>query len=99
TEHERLLRKLVEPSLLGKTGVPQPQRFVAPRGTIDERIDPIALHESTKLLRRCRAFSEIHEMRLDTSLGEETQRLPSFRAFLYSKDLNFHRLACLRIAA
>ena len=62
---------------------------------IDNGIEAEALDEAPELTQRRASFGEIHKVRPNPSLGEKTKRLSGFRAFLYSEDLNFHRLGCV----
>jgi predicted alpha/beta-fold hydrolase len=50
------------------------------------------LDESLELALGELALGQVYEVRPNASLGEESQRFPGFRAFLYTKDLNFHSL-------
>ena len=74
----------------------QPQ-FVIPFGLpIHQRLDPESLDEALKLALGQRPLVEIHEVRLYAAFGEEPKGLSRLRAFLHTKDLNFHSLSACR---
>ena len=70
--------------------MPQTQFVVALGGRIDQLLQSEALHEPLQLAFRHRALGQIHEVRLDPALGEESLRLSRIRAFLDAEDLHFH---------
>src|SRR5690242_7530086 len=89
-QEQRLLRQLLQPSLVRVAGMLQAERLVACGRDVDERAHAELLREPLELAERCGALGEIHEVRLDAALGEETERLAGVGTLSRAEDLNVH---------
>src|SRR6476661_1007841 len=79
-----------QPPLVAIPRRSQPQVAEPLRALIDKRRGAELLREAHQLAARCCPFSQVHEVRTHSTLGEEAQRLARFRALLRAEDLNVH---------
>jgi predicted alpha/beta-fold hydrolase len=91
-EEQWLVSEHFEPAVVRQSRVSEPKFVITTRLAVDERIEAELLDESLELAQRSRALVEIHEMCLDSTLGEESQRLAGLGALFHPEDLNFHRM-------
>ena len=68
----------------------QPELVVPFGFAVDEGLEPEALNEALQLTGGDWALLEVDEVRANAAFREEPNRLSRVRAFLHTKDLNFH---------
>src|SRR5690349_20759731 len=69
-QHQRLLRKLIEPPFFGHARVPQSELEIGARCSIEQCVYTVSLGETPQFLRRRRSLCQIDEVRSDPALGE-----------------------------
>jgi hypothetical protein len=91
-KQERFVDELFEPPIVRKSCVLESELEISLGFSIDELIEPEFLHEAPELSERRRSLVQIDKMRLDSTLGEESERFACVRALFHAEDLNFHQL-------
>src|SRR2546422_1754790 len=89
-QEQGLQGELVEPALLGEQRRLEAELGEALRVAVDQALHPELLRETPQLAERRGALVEIHEVRLDATLGEEAERGPGVGALADAEDLDFH---------
>jgi hypothetical protein len=89
-KHQWLLYQLLQPALVTEPRGSQTSVEELPRFAIDQRCHTELLGEPFQLPGGGGALLKVDEMGLDPPLGKESKRLTGIRAFLYTKDLDFH---------
>lgn len=95
-EQQGLEAELLEPPIFRKKSGSEAQLAEASAVAIDERTHAELLRKAPQLAERRGALVQIHEMRFDTTLGEETDCGTGIAAFFHAKDLDFHESAARR---
>ena len=95
-EQQGLEAELLEPAIFRKESGSEAQLAEAPAVAVDERSHAKLLRESPQLAERRGALVQVHEMRFDTALSEETDCSTGIAAFFHPKDLDFHESAARR---
>lgn len=92
-EKKRLLGKPGQPSLVRQLRVAKSELVESSGVLVDKCGDAKLLREPAQLAQRCGLLHQIDEMRPDTTLGEEPQRLAGVSAFFDSKNLYFQSVS------
>jgi len=91
-EQERLLDQAFQPTFVGQAGGAKTEIGKAPGGAVHQRGHAKLLGETFELACGGRTLLQIHEVGIDPSLREKTERLSGFRALPRAENLNFQDL-------